>query len=584
MKESKQETIRIGQVNIPTIKEEDDTWYPISRICEKILLKNTPSTKELNKNYNTYISKQTIDFTYLNPNHHKSIQETNCFNQEGLELFIKNSNPRRLNENQKNGLNLVKEYLHIPIMENKSVQIFDKNKLNEILKTHNKFIQDCIIELIEDKELNTIQWQQCTKCNKWFPLDEKFYLTGGNTGNIGKYNYLPSCKNCHDNKSIHILQNNEDLNKIYYTYGLDVYKLYKSHNTIEIYQHFKSNDIKYPKIISNKEDYLYIIKYYYDIGVIDKDKLTIDYLKDTLDFPCMFQFKSKISSYDIYSYLFNNDFEYYPWKYKSLFLRKDYNINDGVIAAKNYVSENNIIVNNPLEFNYQDLLRKSRLTKFEKDILLFAEVFNDYKYPAYKFKIHSVNYWKNEDNRIKNLKYYIEQDIKIPIEKIPLYLTKWSLNKNSNTLYNILYLHDYYKNLFEWVDSCYPHRFILADFEINPYRCEFDSIEESQIYDILKNTYKNTIYNQRNTDNTITINGMIPDFIILTDNNTYLIEYFGLYVENKRNNKRVNDYRKKTEEKINKYNRLDNYKTIFLYPSDLNDNFKGLYEKIKGIN
>jgi hypothetical protein len=440
------------------------------------------------------------------------------------------------------------------------------------------------MEIIKDKELNNIQWQQCTKCNKWFPLDSRFYLTGGNTGNIGKYNYLPSCKDCHSNTSIHILQNNEELNQIYYTYGLDVYKLYKLHDTIGIYQHFKNNQIKYPKIISNKEDYLYIIKYYYDKGFIDKDKLTTDYLVETLSFPYMFQYKSRILNYDIYSYLFGDNFEYYPWKYKSLRLRSDYTINDSVIAAKNYVSENNIIINNPLEFNYQDLLRKSRLTKFDNNILLFAEVFNNYKYPAYKFKIHSVNYWKNEDNRIKNLKYYIEKDMKIPIEKIPLYLTKWSLNKNSNTLYNVLYLHDYYKNLFEWVSECYPNRFIEADFVINPYRCEFDSIEESQIYDILKNTYKNTIYNQRNTERTIEIEGMIPDFIILTSHGTYLIEYFGLYVENRSDNKRISDYRNKTEEKIDKYNKLNDYKTIFLYPTDLNDNFKGLHSKLKEIN
>jgi hypothetical protein len=65
MKEINQETIKIGQVNIPIIKDGIDTWYPISYICEKVLLKNTPSTKELNKNYNTYMSKQTIDFTYF---------------------------------------------------------------------------------------------------------------------------------------------------------------------------------------------------------------------------------------------------------------------------------------------------------------------------------------------------------------------------------------------------------------------------------------------------------------------------------------------------------------------------------------
>lgn len=174
--------------------------------------------------------------------------------------------------------------------------------------------------------------------------------------------------------------------------------------------------------------------------------------------------------------------------------------------------------------------------------------------------------------------------MKIPVDKIPLYLTKFNLQKKSNTLYYLLYNRKYYKNLWEWVNDCYPQKFILADFEINPYRCNFDSMEESQIYDILKNTYKNTIYNQRNTERTIEIDRMIPDFITFTKNNTYLIEYFGLYVKNRSDNKRISDYRNKTEEKINKYNKLNNYKTIFLYPTDLDNNFKGLHSKLKEIN
>lgn len=125
-----------------------------------------------------------------------------------------------------------------------------------------------------------------------------------------------------------------------------------------------------------------------------------------------------------------------------------------------------------------------------------------------------------------------------------------------------------------------------SDFVINPYRNEFDSIEESQIDDILHKKFKNVLYNQNNTEKTIKIEGKVPDWFVFTNNACYLIEYFGLYVDrdNKINNSRINDYKERTDEKLEKYKELKGYKFVGLYPEDLDNNFEGIYDKLKVIN
>jgi hypothetical protein len=207
------------------------------------------------------------------------------------------------------------------------------------------------------------------------------------------------------------------------------------------------------------------------------------------------------------------------------------------------------------------------------------------KYAAYKFNIASINYWKVKENRIRALKYLIEDDLKIPIEKVPLYITKMCLQRNARTLYNLLYFKKYYSNLFEWIEECYPSKFVKADFEINKYRDQYDSNDELVIDYILKDKQINAIYNSRKYENPICINGMYPDWIAPTENGCYIIEYFGLYVY-RNENSMIDDYVKRTNEKLIKYKELENkgYKFIGLYPEDMKNDCQGVKEKIKLIS
>jgi hypothetical protein len=170
--------------------------------------------------------------------------------------------------------------------------------------------------------------------------------------------------------------------------------------------------------------------------------------------------------------------------------------------------------------------------------------------------------------------------LQIPLEKIPLYITLNVLGQKARTLYNLIYNKRFHNSLFEWINDIYPGKFIESDFHIGVIRNKFDSVEEEQIYNLLKDEFDNVIYNKRNTDNTVKFCGMIPDYLVFNDKECIICEYFGLYVPDKAgNNKRINDYIKKTDNKIEKYNNVG-YKKIFMYPDDIKDDMRGVKEKI----
>ena len=78
---------------------------------------------------------------------------------------------------------------------------------------------------------------------------------------------------------------------------------------------------------------------------------------------------------------------------------------------------------------------------------------------------------------------------------------------------------------------------------------------------------------------------MIPDWVIITNQGCYLVEYFGLYSTNIETSSRLKRYKNKMEIKLTKYKELENigYKTLFIYPDDLKNNFEGLKNKILNL-
>lgn len=566
-----QENVQIGEVVVPVINEGGENWYPISYLTEKVLLKTVQPSQLKNNGYDDYIKRFNVDFGYVSG----GMQECYCISSVGLIKILKKSKIGRLNVEQKIAMNSVLKYLNMKLIFTGEQYI---NKIDESdLSKHNEFIQDCIIETT--KETPDLKFQLCTKCNNYFPYHTNFFTH--NQHSSAELNTI--CKNCQawdiNRARIAINHPDKELNSTYKKYGINVYKLLKYKNTIELYKlYYKDKIKKIPNYIKNSEDEMIkIIKFCFESKILDYDnQFSINYIKNKTKLTITGQTKEKIISLGFINKdnkcRILNDLS----DFKSIF--NEFLLKEGIEA----INESNVY-----EINFQKFIKDYKLhshieKKFENDMLRFIMQITDNKFAAYKFKGHFKKYWELKSNRSNALKYLIEQDLKLQIEKIPLYLTLTSIKKfGTSTMYNVLKKH--YKNLFYWVNEVYPGKFVELDFNINIIRNEFDSMEEGLVHNVLKQKFKNVIYNNRNTENTINIDGMMPDWLVFTNKHTYLVEYFGLWKHTKKHNSRNFDYTNKVKDKIKKYELLEGYKKVYIFPNDLKDNMAGLYKKLDNV-
>jgi hypothetical protein len=71
-----------------------------------------------------------------------------------------------------------------------------------------------------------------------------------------------------------------------------------------------------------------------------------------------------------------------------------------------------------------------------------------------------------------------------------------------------------------------------------------------------------------------------PDYLIFTEKECVIGEYFGMYVpERADKSRRIDDYVNKTNKKIEKYKSIQ-YKKIFFYPEDVKNDMEGIKNKI----
>lgn len=572
-----QEWIKIGNVDVPVIIDEGgEKWYPISYIVEKIMLRsnvNSVMTKGSKDLYKDYIHKIKIKFGDYN------VQEANCINEVALKLILGKTQVGRLSVQQRKSQNGLYRLLGLELLNEEEAEITYMSR--DKLLSHDKYTREIIQLDIEDYKIKEeeLVFRLCSKCNKYHPLTSKYFMIDSRASlGFGKI-----CKVCNGTVSVfaHI-----DLtaNKIMREGGKALYDAYKDNKITEIYEAYRNGKLRnLPDCYKNKDDYLKLIKYLYDEGELDKDNLNYGVVLDHFKLRNVKEF---LNLHEIYTHLFGEDYYLYPWRYKKFNYGDCIELTEeiGLKVFRNYIDEFNIDFSKPLELDYEKHIRKARLTKLAKNGLLqFAIKYNDYKYAGYVFKTKSGNYYNDENNLLFDLKYLVEKDMKIEIEKIPLYITKNVLQKRSLSLYNFIVTKDN-GSLFYWFNRLYPDKFIETDFDINAYRLEFDSDTECFIHDILKEKFKNRlIYNQRNGDREIRLGGMSPDWFIMTNKGVWIIEYFGMWNWKGRKNDRLRRYMYKTITKLKRYKEISGYKKLYLFSEDIEDDYRGIVEKIKVI-
>lgn len=558
----KQISITLGDLSLPVIVDKGNEYYPVSTISYNILKRNSSIISKNKKGvYETKL--YNIDYSYCNG----GVQQVNCINRTYLIEILNSLRLGAMSSEQRNNLNYLREYFGLDKVSD------DERIINKYDYIHyNEFIQDAIKEVFDEDE--NIKWQLCSKCNNYYPFHEIFFKY--NTSGKCLYSYCNECNN-----DIGFSISDRDLKSKYYRYGLESYIYNKNHDTIKIYEDYiLSGKVSFPQEIRNKEDYLRIIDHLIKEGRIDKYKLNITDLLNKFKLRSL----SKICDVDdIYTHLFGDNYYLYPWRYQTKIFKYKEITNDIINKIfNNYLFEHKCEIRDIFAFDYSIIIRSCRLIHYVNDIKYFAVQYNKFKYPGYMFKMPSSNYYKNDENLLFDLKYLIENDMMLDINKIPLYLTKSNLHKKANSLYHHI-VSKKNGSLYHWVNKLYPNKFIEADFDVNPYRNEFDSDKEMYIHEILKEKFNNVIYNKRNTEITIDIIGMVPDWLVFTDNGVWIIEYFGMYDKGHSDNSRVSYYINKTHDKLNKYESVNGYNKLYLYPEDTYDDFLGCRNKLEQI-
>lgn len=572
----KQKNVNLDGIILPEIRYNKRAFYPLTYVYDKILLKGKQNVSLLKeRGYENDLVQLKVDFNFNNGGTHN----TYCITIDGLIRLLKSSNIGGLTVDQKKGMNLLLEYLGQDLIDEEPRFLDDFEY--ESVGTYDEFEKDCIRETL--KLDNDLIWQRCKNCGKYYPLHSNFFAL-----NNRDKNYSTLCKNClisdgkqHFKHPVYEAKTTDEINSIKTLQS--EYPFYnKNYDVIGIYNEYLiGGQNSFPEKIKNKEDLILILRYLHSAGCIDKDNLNYEYLIHN------HKLKS-ISSYlklqEIYKSLYGDHPIQHPWQYKH-FKLKSPDFKTAIKLFDTYLKDNNIIIESIYDFNYREHLKNAKLGKkyYNDSALDFIVRFYNNKYPAYRFKTKSINYWKIKENRDRALRFLIEEDMKLEIEKIPLYLTITSIrNIGTTTMYSVL--KNYYNSLYDWVNEVYPNVFDPKDFDINYMRNEFDSIDEQTIHDILKENFSNVLYNPKHTENTITLVGKIPDWLVFTETGCIVVEYFGMWVKERgMYNSRTRDYIIRSKDKIEKYKTLEGYKFLYIYPEDLNNNYNGLYEKIEDI-
>jgi hypothetical protein len=568
-----QENLNIGFEIVPTIVSEEERYYPLKYIARKVMLRKSDKglvNKHNEKRLENHIKKFKVNFGEA------GIHESNCISKEGLILILQGTHVGRLSREQRYAQNYLHSHLRINSLSEKNEYVMSgsSEEIQRILNDHTEYDKEIIDYHIKS---GGVDFRLCSKCDKYYPLHSTFYAIDKRA----EKGFTKVCKVCTGKveKFSHL---DNTINYLVKKGSSDLYNAYTEGEFIPIVESMINGDIKrIPERFQNKEDYLKAVCYLIDQDLIRTDELSIKNIYNTIKLPNL---SSIISMHDIYTHIYGNEYYLYPWKYKgSIFkeVKLTYEIANEVF--KNYLKEFKT-KGNVFNLDYEKIGKNAGLSKIINGrSLYFAVQYNKFKYPGYMFKTKSPKYYKEESNLLFDLKYFIEQDLNIPIDKIPLYLTKNVLQQRCRSLYHFIVTGNK-GSIYEWVNKLYPDKFIIVDFEVNGYRNEFDSDIECFIHELLKSKFSNVLYNPKHSVNTITIGGMIPDWLVFTNSGVWIIEYFGMYVQRQYdNNTRVRDYIDKTHRKIEKYKEISGYNFIFLYPDDIVDDYKGCREKLAEI-
>jgi hypothetical protein len=299
----------------------------------------------------------------------------------------------------------------------------------------------------------------------------------------------------------------------------------------------------------------------------------------------------KYSIFDIVNLIYPNKWK--PWELNAVpagFWDDDRNIAE---AGKWFVEKlkDSKIIESDKDLitirNFRPFIKKYRLeglinTRFSGGVYQFFNFLYPNRWYQWEFYATEHKFWLSKFNRLIALKQLINK-LQLNTNELPKHISYPFLVKNFRKFSAVCDIY-YHSNLYEWINECYPNKFISTDFynNIASDGTRLDSKKELLIHELLlSNKFKIKYYENKQTAKRWTNSKFneyyVPDWII---NDTLIVEYFGLYVTKCYGDYNlITNYIDKADRKIKYFNGLKNYEFIALFEQDLKNNYEGLINK-----
>lgn len=391
---------------------------------------------------------------------------------------------------------------------------------------------------------------------------------------------------------------------------LDFDKYMNTYSSIEWYE-FMYNGIinSIPIEISNKKNWIDIFRYV----VLDKCNL-ID-RKDIKNIDSIFISKYKLTTtfskidnkiYNILNICFP-ELKLKPWELKVTPLNYFKDDSNKIKAIDWLLETTNLTINNLTKdkINIEKLFCNNGLSSLLIVYFKGSNIIQWYceqkgiSYSKHELKHKRNGYWKSIDNFNYQIKRYIEfltnnnmiHDYKSDLPK--LFTKSFLENTDFRMIYKSNKLYKHYDSIPHAVCYLFP-KFNLTINDFIPIgidnKTRLNSFEEKKVFDFIydelgikniKSTGLSKRYKYVNSNHN---EHYYPDFIIEgLLNKPIVIEYYGLYDLNHKENSMISNYIEKTNRKNNYYKNNDSIYYVDLYPNDLNNNYNGIKNKLNNI-
>lgn len=427
----------------------------------------------------------------------------------------------------------------------------------------------------------------CRSCEKLFPINKTFFLVEKRQPD----GFENKCRKCRKGRFL-VSGDSKGRIKIDHT----IITKYKSIE--EQYENFiNTNSLPYRSFII--DNHLKIFKYIVtkeNINITELNKLNRDWFKDKRLYGALLKIYNGII-YDFINAAYPNVFN--PWDFITVgseyWKKKDNRIKaikwliDKLLKEK-YV---NSIDEIPRKVSSSTFIENGLGTLMVKYYDHVSDAINEIypnRFYIWQYIFAPEGYYCNKQNRIKCIREFIEEYLKMDLRDIPKVLSYgyFDYNFNNDTYFNWfrnMLMNHYDSSVYKCINEVYPNMFVKKDF---PYKNHYPTLDnivvrsepERQIHHLFMNMKLDYKYGDYVGRMTLDNKEVLPDWYIYKNDRVYIVEYYGMLEVNDIDFGYIDKYEKKEQLYKELCNCNSQYEYIALYYDDLKNSYSGLINKL----